>query len=437
MMTALVTLAIVAHTHSASAAPESFTVHSAVTYALEHNLDVQAAREKLNETDAISSAAVSDLFPTIALTANGNYRKDSATNPLALFGAEPYNQYFAGLTLSQPLYAGGALWGAIDSTKSANQIAEANYQIAVRDLTINVIQAFYSVILAEKNVAILDENRQIDEDLVKTINTYHRLGRSQLLDVLQVKTQLAMLVPKIAQARNQVKIAGIQLATILGYRGAPEISVSGDLIEPDRKKFEAAFTGETQRHWENERSSHQLDAVDANRSLLLSKDLPALSLLGTYGRSSYVKTDLLDSSATTWALTLQLSVPIFSGLSSIHERNALASQQKQAEIQKENTEDQSTLTQAQTQKEIDLAQETLVSTKEAFDIAQKAINEAKRQFRLGLTNLINYLQAEQSFLDAETIYYQAKFNYLVALFKYGAARGYSPQKLLAKMENPS
>jgi outer membrane protein len=415
----------------------TMTLGSAVQEAMNENPVVLQAREKVNELASTLKTAFSQLFPNLSAYGNGNYKKDPLTNQYALFGGQPYNMYNAGLQITQPIYSGNLLSGGIGVAKSQQNQAEISFMMSQRDTTLAVIAAFYNVVFAERNVDILKENMKVDEDLLKVIKNFERTGRAQLLDVLQVKTQIALLVPQIAQAENQVKINAYQLATTIGERNARMIDVRGTLDPPNRKAIDEDVKNEKLRIFEIELAEEQIKQVQEQKDVTLAKELPNFNATVNWERSAYVKTDLLDEDATTWTVALNLTVPIFSGLSSVYERRTAASQEAEADYNKLNAQDQANLAQIQDLKTLDTSESTVAFSEKAFEIAGESLKEAMRMYRLGTSNLQQYLQNEQSYLQAEVTLEQAKYNYLVNLSKYYSAIGYPVTNLVRKMENRS
>ncbi len=68
---------------------------------------------------------------------------------------------------------------------------------------------------------------------------------------------------------------------------------------------------------EYKRALADLDRVEALSSATMGDHYPKLDLFGTWGRAGSRKSDLSDSFSTKWSYGLQLSVPLFSGLSSV------------------------------------------------------------------------------------------------------------------------
>src|SRR6185295_3722452 len=127
-------------------------------------------------------------------------RRDPITDPLARFAGQAYNAYDVGLNAKQILWASGKVTGGVALARADRDLAGTEDEITRRDLALKIIDAFYSVILNRKNLTTLEKERKVNEELVETSQRYFKVGRSQLVDVYQVKTQVAVLKLKIEQA---------------------------------------------------------------------------------------------------------------------------------------------------------------------------------------------------------------------------------------------
>lgn len=411
------------------------TISQAVDIAISHNPGSQMTHEKLNELDADVRQTYAKIFPNISITGSALEKKDAVTNPYALFDGDAYNMYTIGAAVTQPIWASGLLSGGIDLANSNRKVGELNDDITQRTLALNVIEAFYSIIQNQRNLSSLENERKVDEDLVKTITKYYHVGRNQLLDVLQEQTTVAQIVPQIAQAKNQIQIAATQLATYLGDRNADQIEVIGTLDMPDRHAIEDDMRREKLRIFENELVDEQLRQVDYNRTIGLAPDLPSVNAVATWGRNAYVKTDLFNDDATTWSFGIQLTIPVFSGLSTVYERHMYASQEKQATINKIGTYDQSALGQVQTMHNLDIAEDTVKTSALAYKLAQDSMKEATRTMRLGTISLLQYQTSQQALLSSEVLLDQSKYTFISDLSQYVIAMGYPYQELVKRLEN--
>ena len=146
------------------------------------------------------------------------------------------------LTMSTRLFSswisrlsGGAILAGFRYAKANREIQNYASQVQERTTTESVIEGFYSVLLNERLQQILKNTYDVDKEILEIGKRYYRIGRAMKLDVLQLETQTAQLVPAIAQAKNQIEISAASLATLLRDLDATQIRVQGQLVAPDPK----------------------------------------------------------------------------------------------------------------------------------------------------------------------------------------------------------
>lgn len=401
----------------------SLNIKDAVKMALERNPDVATGRERLVEADKNISFSVSQLFPNVSFSGNVAREKAPITGVgSALFGGEPYNSYLAQLKLSQPLYAGGSLTSGLAVARLNKDIREKDLEISERDLSVLVLEAFYTILTNREVVDLLKRTKAVDEQSLATSERYFRIGRAQLIDVLQAKTQLALVLPQIANAENQMKIAGSQLVTILHESQTRTLALTGSLGYLDPEKVRSLLA-KRRRLAEITRGELQIAQSQKQADVQLAGNYPQLSFQTFWGRQTYTSSDLLGNYANTWSFGLQLQIPLFSGLSSVFQRGALASQTAQIEIAQSKLLDQLAFNQVQGEGNLDTAVLVLKSSKQAAEYARASLVEAQKDFRLQTINFLQLLTSEQSFLNAELSYAQARYGYVDTVAKYFVASG--------------
>jgi outer membrane protein TolC len=413
----------------------TLSVSQALSTALERYPAVQSSHEKITEVDQRVSRAYSSLFPQIAIDGSIQYKKDAITDPISRFDGHPYNYYDVGIKATEPIWASGAVWAGIDRAKSDRDAAAIDEALSRRELGLKVIEAFYGVLLHQRNLKTYQKEQKVNEELISTANRYYKVGRSQLVDVYQIKTQVASLELKIQQASNEMQTSATQLATYLNETLSPDISIRGSLEPPDFKALDAEMRGKKPRLLEVEKADQKLRELDSQRTLDLAPDLPSLNATGSVGRLSFVNADLLKDEATEWAIGIELKIPIFSGLSSLYERRALASQEKQLTIEREGALDEAVMTEVQKRRDMETAADRVKSASTAFDLSQLSVNEAVKDYKLGTVNLLQLQTSKQAALDAEVALDNARFDSVLSFARYAAAIGIPPEEIVKHLES--
>lgn len=410
--------------------PLTLSIQDAVRIAIDQNPNILSDREKLEEQDKNISLAISQIFPSIVGSASATKQKSAVSGVgTAAFGGEPYNQYIAQLKLTQPLYVGGALSNGLSAQKREKEIRQKTLEIDTRNLTLQVLEAFYTVLTNQQVLEILKQTKTVEEQTVATSERYYKIGRAQLLDVLQAKTTLALLLPQISTAENQMKSAASQLTTLLHESQAKSVKLLGPIAYIDPARV-TQFLAKRKELPEIVRGQTQISAFHNQAEVQKAVYRPNLSLQAIYGKQSFTQTDLLNDYSNTWTVSLQLSVPIFSGLASVYQRSALASQEAQLEYSQVSLLDQLSFNQVQAERNLDVASAVLKSSKEASDLSKASLKEAQRDFKLQTINYLQLLTSQQNFLSAQSTYVQAQYSYIDSVAKYFVASGIPIEELI-------
>lgn len=412
--------------------PEKLTIRGAAELALEHNPMIQKAHKKVEENAAQVSLVRSALIPNVSASLTGNHKKDATNSPAFRFGGDPYNQYVFDFKITE-----GVGFYTRDRFRMAEReqtLSQIDLELASRELYGKVISAFYKVILDQKNLETLNQTQTIERESLLTAQKRYKIGRGQLLDVLQVKTQLALLAPKIAQAQNQIQIDASTLANLLGSPEIPELQLSGDLIIIPYPRLQRRIDQMPHRFPELEKVAIKQSQLQSERNVTWAKNLPNLSAAFDLMSTSYTKNDLFNNSATSWSLGLQLSIPIFSGLSSIHEKRTYASRQTQLELEQQNVRNNLSLQQTQSAKNLLVAWQTISSAWDALNIADESLNEAKNNYQFVIIDFLQFLSVQQAYLEARSSLFLAEYQYITSLVSHFVASGASLDELIHLLE---
>jgi outer membrane protein len=401
----------------------------AVDIAVHHNPLLKESEERVNQTEDLVPVSRAPLFPNISLSAGGAGKQDATANISKLYNGNIYSAFTSDAHLSQPLIQFGVI-SAIHSAKKDVDIQKLNAEISERDLTNQVIQGFYQVVLTSRNVDTLLREEKIIQESLKTTEKREQSGRAQLLDVLQIKTQLSLIAAQIIAAKDAVRSAAATLSNLLGDPKAKEVAVIGELDVPGLSIIDANVDLKRSRLPEVEQAKVSLAQIEDQKSVVLGPNLPSLNLSADYMWNSYQRPEYFSGNYSSWVAAVQLVIPIFSGLSSVYQRQALDSQQIQLEYNVANIENQTTLNQVTSRASLEAAQASIVSGEEALKLATASLNEANRLYRIANIDLLQFLTVQQAYVQAQQTLDATKFNYIAALGNYYVSSGQSLGGLL-------
>lgn len=406
----------------------------AVDIATHNNPLLKESKEKIDQTKDLVPVSRAPLFPNLSLAAGGAGRQDAAANVSKLYNGNIYSAFTSDAHLSQPLVQFGLI-SSINSAKKDVEIQKLNAEISERDLTNQVIQGFYQVVLASRNLNTLISEEKIVQESLKTAEKRERTGRGQLLDVLQIKTQIALIEAQIIVAKDAVRSASATLASLLGDPNAKEVAVVDGLDFPELSVVDSNVNLKSSHLPEVDQAKIAVAQIQDQKEIVLGPHLPSINLTADYMWNSYQRPEFFSGNYSSWVAAIQLVIPIFSGLSSVYQRQALDSERIQLEYGMQNIENQTKLNQVTSRANLEGAQASIVSGEEALKLATASLNEANRLYRIENIDLLQFLTVQQAYVQAEQTLNATKYNYIAALGNYYVSSGQRLNDLVDLLEN--
>jgi len=430
-------LALGAPLPEGSPAPVVLSISDAIKKGLEYSPDVKKAEGSLREASGNLDKARGALFPTINAVGSAINQQTSSTAKTASITTTTSSYvgdtYSAGLTLSQPLYAGGAITAGLSLFKTNEDIARQALFIAKQTLLNSLLTAYYALVQAEMTLEAAQANRDILKSYVEITTHYARIGRSRKMDELQAQANYSLSLITVEQNQNTLNAAQ---ANVNRYLGEPKstivksnyrvtISPIGNLTA--QEALEAAVKANPTILTDKMNVSN----VDNSRDVDLAADMPTLYFNATGGYQSPDVPDLWQSSSQYYSAGLTLTVPIFSGLTSLSKRKIYSAQtyeqEKQLQSDKDNLRVQienAILSIHSTQAQLDVAVRSVKEARAALDLANKGYREGTASSTDVITLQATRYTAEQGFITAQ-------FAYLTALLTLRQQMGIDLEKAYA------
>lgn len=378
--------------------PGRFSLKAALDRALEASTVLKMSQSQVEEAQARLSAAWSALLPTMSLTVGPSTLKDNVFLGQAIFNGEPYNLHSAMVRARQGL----TLWGVEWRQRSlANQnLARQEYEAEVsrRDLIAKVIALYVKIQRLDRERGILSRHRAVLADLEQVATHKRAVGRFSSLDLMEIQSERALLEPSAAQL--EVELGGnlTEFRKLLGSGSSLNLETSLETLAERAKTFAELEVAE---HPDLRRAEMDQEVSQAEAGLVLAKHLPTLQLYANYGKQAFAIPDLVSSYATSWSFGLEITIPLFSGLSSLGESRASAARSRVLELRRQETLDAVVARQVRTREAYAGALKTLDSSEKAYALSEKAKGEGQRGYRDGRYDFLRYFRLEESRLRAE------------------------------------
>jgi outer membrane protein TolC len=335
-----------------------FTLNEAIQTALQRNPDILTARQEIRRTKGVQIEVLSQALPHLDATAAINYTDPSlqggsggTTTITSTTGGQPTPvpsatplptatpgsvtvttfsspfvsdySYNLNITASQLLYNGSV----IPAIKGAGSAADASL-FALRDTIDRVIaltrQQFYQVILNKALIAVQEESVRLLESQLKDQQNRFEAGTVPRFNVLQAEVALVNQQPALITARNNYRIAQLQLAKTIGLdfdprRGdKPPLEAIGELSYTPRDipLPVAIELGKERRPFLKQQRSNILVQVQNLRGSFAGIQ-PELRLNGGKAFESSQFSSNLNDTLQGWFFGITGSWAIFDGLETV------------------------------------------------------------------------------------------------------------------------
>lgn len=439
-----------------------FTLQEAITYAVENN--VTAKNERLGE--GIAAAQVKETLaqglPQINGSGNLTYNIKVPTSflPLSAFDPEapkdayrpvqfgiPY-QSTVSVNATQLIFS-GAYFVGLQASKVFKELAERNTHKVAIDVAEGVALAYYGALVAEERLELLQANLQRLDTLYRETKAMNENGFVEAIDVQRIKVNLNNLRTEYENVQRSFSINIAALKFQMGIPLNQEIEISESIEDFRVDNLTPASFNEYQRRIEYQQlqTTRKLAGLDIKQSRM--QYLPTISAFGNIGYNAgkpelnqlfketpdfFVDVDkesvLVE--AHTWnqfaAVGLNLNIPIFDGFlkaNTIRRKKLIA---EQVENQIRNLESAIDLEVEQARINLQNSLQSLEIQQENKELAEEVFRVAKIKYQEGVGSNLEVIEAENSLKTADTNYYQALYNTLVARVAYDKATGTLYQK---------
>ena len=250
-------------------------------------------------------------------------------------------------------------------------------------------------------------------------------------DLLTAQVQLSNLKPTILQTENSIKLAKLMLKMYLSIPEDVEIDVVGEL-DALRDDVLAGTDGLTTDVSENtDLRSLELQEEVLRRSLKAA-NAGRMPTLAAFGTVSYTGNDMepfsfggmtdADNSKYFWthpiSVGLQLSVPIFSGLTKMNKSRELKNQIAQLSLQRDYARQQIDVQVRSALNDLLTARETMYAQELTVEQARKAYKISDTRYRAGAGTILELNSAQLSQTQAQLNFSQSIYDYLSAKAEY-------------------
>lgn len=315
------------------------------------------------------------------------------------------------ITLAQLVFNGNYLVG-LQTAKIYRDLSKTNYERTELEIKEQVAIAYYSVLVTEKSVDIINQNLVNIREVHNKTKTMYEVGIAEITDVDQLSVQVSQLENAAKSLERQVEMAYNLLRMQLGVTADTKITLT-ESLDDIMLKMNHVSTLSAPFELNN-----NIDYKLMNGQQLISKkmiDLEVMSWLpsisGFYSRTEKILKPDFDMIPPN-TIGLQMNVPIFAS-------GARKASWDRARINYETTlnnkallTDQLLIQEKQLRFNLASAMEQYKSQKENVEVSKRVYNNLNMKYQQGLVSSLDLTTANSNYLQSETNYISATMQLL-------------------------
>ncbi|MFY0686846.1 MAG: TolC family protein [Cyclobacteriaceae bacterium] len=338
----------------------------------------------------------------------------------------------ANVMINQLIFNGSYIVG-LQTASIYKSFAEKSRLQTEEEIKVNVSKAFYAVLINKERLNLFTTNIARIDSLLNDTQAMYENGFAEKIDVSRLKVTLNNLKVEKENFEKLDELAIALLKFQMNYPYEDGLALAGEISDDLISLTEETLLSAQYDY--SLRPDYQV--LEVNRELqkmnirnIYAESVPSIGAFAKLGYSTQSPTfgGLLKTEATwdevegagpdKWynysMIGLSLNWSLFTGL----QRNFRLQQQK-LELQKiENSFDmlESSINMERTQSITNLknAQNSLMSQSENMELAEEVFSVTQTKFQEGVGSNLEVIEAESSLKEAQTNYYEALYNAIIA-----------------------
>lgn len=402
------------------------TLKQAIAATYRNNPTIAAARAEQRALDETLPQARSLYKPTISGQLDATLQ-GSANVTSGLYRSESTDLYTGTLTLSQPIYNGGATVATIAQAKANISSGQHALSNTTQNILLQAVQAFMSVLRDNAVVHLRERNIEVLRKELQSTRDRFDVGEVTRTDVAQSEARLASAIAQLQSAIATAEGSKATYTQIIGHepRGLRAPTGISSILPKSRSD---ALHKSYAEHPAILSAKNAVEAAEQNVKIQMANIKPSVNFIGSGSKT--FNTDGTTTDSESISATIRATVPIYAGGAN----HSLIRQAKQQLSQQKLTRDASI---AEVQAAVITAWNNLHASREQITAARSSVRAAEiaqngviEEVKVGQRTTLDLLNARQELLDARVNLVTAERDAVISAYSLLSAIGHlSPNRL--------
>lgn len=325
----------------------------------------------------------------------------------------------AGVSLSQMLFDGSYFVG-LEAARTYTELSEKSYHQSKVQVAEQITKAYYTVLVNQERQVLVSSNYKRLDTLLRETRLMYENGFVEEIDVDRLLVQYNNSKVEQENISRVTELSYYLLKFQMGIPVEQEITLSGNIADID---FDPEITAESEFQYE-QRPEYAQILVNQELAQLDMKNnrvqyIPKLTANAAFGYNTGVDDfSEIVSFSDRWFeygfFGVTMDIPLFDGLRKHHLIQKNKVQVRQLELQSRFLRNQIDLEIAQARVDLQNSLDALQIQEENLALAQEVFRVTNIKYQEGVGSNLEVIDAENSLQAAETNYFNALYNALIA-----------------------
>jgi len=391
-----------------------YTLKDCIDMAEKNNFSVLKSRENILIAQSQNLLSYSEMLPY----ANVN---SSVTRNSSVFGIDPYTDtYSENISLNQTVLDISSIY---DIRSSRIQVKESvsSFKAVRNEVEFSVASSFFDFLRKRKLLGVKELGFKESEENFRKANVMFDVGSISKLDLLRSEVVRNQSELDLLKAKRDMELSRENLAYLIGSEPGAEFDVKEESLlvkEYNMEDYEKLLGKIKESNPGIEASRLSILKSRAQLSSSYCKYLPKLSVQGSYGYSgdkfSFSKDDWQENDS--WSIGTSVTLPLFTGFSRMANVEQNKTTVRIRELDLADAVAQKAIELRKSLLAMDEAKRSLALSGRNFEKANLSYRMMQEKYDLGAATMIELMDAEQGFEQAQVTQISAYYDYLLASF---------------------
>lgn len=407
---------------SSSVFARELTLDQAIQMALENSKEIKISAKDAEVSKLKVGIAFKNALPSV--TYSGTYTRSEEEREIYRHRRDQVDDRKGGYTqtisISQPIFQGGAIVGEIKEAKANKKISDLLYLGERRDVRLETILSYSNIVKYEQNLEVLKSSQaelQADYEKKKSQLAMRLITKT---DLLKIEYSLLDVESQIVAMKNKITIEKEDLKLKIGLPTNEELSVV-NFVVPENLTVHINFNEDKEQALTKSIDAlvakNYVEAAEASKVVSRADMLPKVNAFASYGTEERTKYNPTIDEAE-WRGGVEVTWNVFEFGKNYDNYKVAAITKEQEELREKTSKDDIEINITDAYLELIRIEKDRSSKKRAMEAAIENFKMDSEKYDAGLISTIDYLASETQMREAKVNYNQVVIDYLYAFEKY-------------------